>query len=601
VTSAHGPPNPDYLARDFNSFRTLLLNHLAALAPESARFEVASLESTLVEILAYVADYLSYYQDAVATETYLATARQRLSVRRHARLLDFAPNEGCSARVWVSIEVSAAEVPLPKGTQLLTESPGFKEARLRAGFDTEGYEIFETMHDATLSRAYNRMALAGSGAPVPGSAAARLAGSLPGLKRGDVLVFRDRASGWAKAVRLAGDSQPAVGEAETGIAWHPEDALPAELPADGSWEVLGNIVLADHGGSTSLALPRIAREGIRELVIPCPGLTFAVPYCHEEAIAWPAAEVMRQDPREAEPAIALSEEAAFLAPAALARRPLWSGRRDLVHAGQFESVFAAEPAGEGRVNLRFGDGVHGRRLQPDWDYVARYRRGTGIRGNIGPGTLAHIVSDDGRILGVTNPLHASGGCDPESLEDVRTLAPVAFDSQRRCVTEEDYVAATLSFPGVRAAVAARAWTAKGSKVTIHVCRDGDQPLDEAFEGRLAFWLGSFKLIGDVLSILGADYVVPRIALTIEVESGRAVTALAAAVRDRIMASMTFAFGEPLNPALLVACAEQVPGVTKARVGKRAAAAGAFLPVQVGDTQVIRLDPALIHVDWAQGR
>ena len=31
----------------------------------------------LVDLLAYVGDQLSYYQDAVATEAYLGTARQR--------------------------------------------------------------------------------------------------------------------------------------------------------------------------------------------------------------------------------------------------------------------------------------------------------------------------------------------------------------------------------------------------------------------------------------------------------------------------------------------------------------------------------------------
>ena len=58
---------------------------------------------TLVELLAYVGDHLSYYQDAVATEAYLGTARQRISVRRHARLVDYAMHEGCNARAWVTI------------------------------------------------------------------------------------------------------------------------------------------------------------------------------------------------------------------------------------------------------------------------------------------------------------------------------------------------------------------------------------------------------------------------------------------------------------------------------------------------------------------
>src|SRR5207249_3177500 len=48
--------------------------------------------------------HLSYYQDAVATEAYLHTARQRISVRRHARLVDYHMHEGCNARAWVCIE-----------------------------------------------------------------------------------------------------------------------------------------------------------------------------------------------------------------------------------------------------------------------------------------------------------------------------------------------------------------------------------------------------------------------------------------------------------------------------------------------------------------
>src|SRR6185369_714527 len=56
------------------------------------------------ELLAYIGDHLSYYQDAVATESYLDTARQRISVRRHARLVDYEMHEGCNARAWVYIE-----------------------------------------------------------------------------------------------------------------------------------------------------------------------------------------------------------------------------------------------------------------------------------------------------------------------------------------------------------------------------------------------------------------------------------------------------------------------------------------------------------------
>ena len=78
---------------------------------------------TLVELMAYSADYLSYYQDAVATEAYLGTARRRTSVRRHAKLLDYPMHDGGNARAWVTLQVSpgAEAWPLPGPTD---QTPG---------------------------------------------------------------------------------------------------------------------------------------------------------------------------------------------------------------------------------------------------------------------------------------------------------------------------------------------------------------------------------------------------------------------------------------------------------------------------------------------
>lgn len=106
-TCAPPPPAPpafSYLAKDYATFRQLILDRLALTMPKWRERHVPDLGLTLVEILAYVADYLSYFQDAVATEQYLDTARQRISVRRHARLVDYAMHEGCNARVFVQLQ-----------------------------------------------------------------------------------------------------------------------------------------------------------------------------------------------------------------------------------------------------------------------------------------------------------------------------------------------------------------------------------------------------------------------------------------------------------------------------------------------------------------
>jgi hypothetical protein len=108
-------PQINYLAKDYASFRQLILDRLAVLMPGWTERHVPDIGITLVELLAYVGDYLSYYQDAVATEAYIGTARQRISIRRHARLVDYRMHEGCNARAWVQLDVSGhLELPSPK-------------------------------------------------------------------------------------------------------------------------------------------------------------------------------------------------------------------------------------------------------------------------------------------------------------------------------------------------------------------------------------------------------------------------------------------------------------------------------------------------------
>ena len=105
-------PDIDYLAKDYASFRQLILDRLSVVMPDWNERHAPDIGITLVELLAYVGDYLSYYQDAVATEAYLDTSRQRISVRRHARLVDYLMHEGCNARAWLYVETSS-DVTLP--------------------------------------------------------------------------------------------------------------------------------------------------------------------------------------------------------------------------------------------------------------------------------------------------------------------------------------------------------------------------------------------------------------------------------------------------------------------------------------------------------
>ena len=313
------PPEIDYLAKDYSSFRQLMLDRMAVLAPAWTERNPADLGVVLVELLAYVGDYLSYQQDATATEAYLGTARKRASVRRHARLVDYQMHDGRNARAWVQICVDANLVKLPKGTQLLTKVPRLK-TRINPPTGTpplpsaEYVEamnahpiVFETMADATLHKANNEMHFYTWGDDrccLPkGATRATLKlkndEGLINLAVGDVLIFVEKRNpqnventgkgaeqeadpSHRHAVRLTAvqlNTDPLFKEPGTNqdmrvvdIEWAGADALPFalclwDIRLGGSPEqtvpvsvALGNIVLADHGQTiTDEALPQVPK------------------------------------------------------------------------------------------------------------------------------------------------------------------------------------------------------------------------------------------------------------------------------------------------------------------------------------------------------
>ena len=132
---------------------SLILDRLALLMPEWQERDVPDLGIALVEVLAYAGDHLSYYQDAVATEAYLDTARQRISVRRHARLVDYVLHEGCNARTWVCVETDNVVTLDPRDMYFITQLENLgrvvKDEELRK-LSSGGYEIFEPMTDAAI-------------------------------------------------------------------------------------------------------------------------------------------------------------------------------------------------------------------------------------------------------------------------------------------------------------------------------------------------------------------------------------------------------------------------------------------------------------------
>jgi hypothetical protein len=149
-------PEINYLAKDYASFRQLILDRLALKMPSWTERHVPDLGIALAEILAYVGDYLSYYQDAVATEAYLSTARQRISVRRHVRLVDYAMHEGCNSRAFICINTNEDLELNVKDFYFITGSDSIKRNETVISEEDiqsvplDSYEIFEPLIDSPL-------------------------------------------------------------------------------------------------------------------------------------------------------------------------------------------------------------------------------------------------------------------------------------------------------------------------------------------------------------------------------------------------------------------------------------------------------------------
>lgn len=113
----------DYLARDYNSFRKALIDLIPAKLPEWTDRSEASFGIVLIELFAYMADILSYYQDRVANEAFLPTAQERRNVINHLRLIGYelAPAAPAAARLSVIVGNKVNQIiEVRKGDQFAT-------------------------------------------------------------------------------------------------------------------------------------------------------------------------------------------------------------------------------------------------------------------------------------------------------------------------------------------------------------------------------------------------------------------------------------------------------------------------------------------------
>lgn len=526
-------PEINYLAKDYSSFRRLVLDRMSTLMPDWRERNAADAQVVLVEMMAYVGDHLSYFQDAVAAESYLGTARRRVSVRRHARLLDYFVHDGTNGRTWVTFEITrgggADGKTLPSGTMVLSRGSTAEIAVGAVDLDNVLAEqpiVFETMHHLTLNAVHNSISFytwSDHDCCLPkGATRATLLDSGLTLTVGDVLIFEEVLSpttGLAAeldpshrcAIRLKGITKrtdPLDGTVVADIEWDPQDALPfplcltALVVGDTGTPIVkeisvarGNVALADHGLTLTgedLIPAEVPDEGNYRPQLQRKNIAFRVAYDDSVARSKPASAALTQDVRQALPAVTLNDGDEG-----------WTARRDLLNSDRFAADFVVETERDSTAHLRFGDGVSaGKKPDGGTEFVATYRVGNGRAGNVGAEAIARIVSDLKGFQRVRNPMPAQGGADAETMEEVRQFAPQAFRTQQRAVTEADWAEVAARHPAVQKAAATFRWTGSWYTVFITIDRKGGLSArgDPQFKAEIESFLERFRVAGYDLEI-----------------------------------------------------------------------------------------------------
>lgn len=497
----HPPPGPspvhDYTARDWTSLRRALVEFLRGEDP-TADLSLADPTITALELFAHAGDLLHYRLDRVATEAYLESARLRTSVKRHARLVDFAMTEAVAATAFVLLQTAPLGAPV-------TVAAGAVAA------DEDGSATAFTTEDARLVRpALGEIAVydwSEDACCLPaGSTECVLVRPRPAdalgstwLKPGDLLAFEvvdplDATHHVAWARRAAGTDWPAGTAAAPAfrdplpsrtaqvvrvvqvddiadplapglplsrVRWAAADLLLRSYPvgidggagADEVTVVRANVVRSHHGrlaagtaqrSGADLSLVAAARDG---LALKPSG----EPYRLDVEVLLPSGSVV---PAEWVPTLLEATSGALFCTVEYEDRepPLLRFRTG--------SVGTAPPAGS--------------------TVVARYEAGGGSAGNVAANGLRILEENTApaglppawqRVANVTarNPVAATGGADPMPLPVVRRDAPDAFATDlRRAVVAADYAAAATGKPYVQQAVAQRSWSGSWPVMTTVV-------------------------------------------------------------------------------------------------------------------------------------
>ncbi|MFO0979781.1 MAG: putative baseplate assembly protein [Planctomycetaceae bacterium] len=263
--------------------------------------------------------------------------------------------------------------------------------------------------------------------------------------------------------------------------------------------------------------------------------------------------------------------------AALQAAVTWTVKQHLLDSDSEDQDVVVEVTNDRHTHLRFGDDDLGRRPVAGTSFYVTYRVGNGTAGNVGADRIRHLVfrtTQPAGIKSVRNPLPATGGQEPESLDHARVHAPSQYKKLRRAIIADDYAAIAMRefADEIQQARAMLNWMGTWYEVSVAVDPRSSVTNPAALVKRIESTLNQYRRIGHLLKVDLPRYVGLEIEMVVCVRSNHLSAHVRQELLDRFSSSTlgdgsrgffhpdNFGFGDSLSISQIIAEAKNVAGV-----------------------------------------
>lgn len=479
--------NQTYLNRDFNSIREDLMNLLKVYYPEQYQdFNAVSIGMSLVDLMAYVSDLLSYHTDKRFNELFLETANEKTSLYRIAKNLGYkAPG----FRPAITVVDFSIEVPPTADGPDSNYLPVY-----RPGVQVKGAgQVFETVNEVDFSSDFSEDGISNRKIePIFNS-------------NQDILRYRIV----KREVAKAGQSK----------------IFALDISIEDSQTPFFEVTLPDTNVLEIVSV--IAKPGTGFAGDPSYSEFNNFVYKFWEVDELPQDTVFVED-TSTMPVNGVSKGQYLNVDQRFTKEFMADGSCKLTFGGgnaaadsytRYLENIPINQTGQIQIKDMLGNRALGVTIPANSTLYVKYRIGGGNLSNVGSNALQQVSNINAVILGsssqlnqqvigsttATNIVPGLGGADLPSADELRFSISGNFAAQRRCVTLQDYITRAYQLPGKFGAPFKIHGDTKDNKIVLYILsKDADGKLMtnslSTVKNNLIAYMQPYRMINDFVEI-----------------------------------------------------------------------------------------------------